>query len=217
MANDRASLLKQRLRRGSDSFSFNALIEGVSTLEDLPGIKPAPEPAAANLAVQAETAGNQPADHAEVTQTPATVVEQPTLVLYEESASSSKPDTESQRLRWALATLTRRFTEQTAQFASALGSWDAESAGYHLAQLNQALELLQPLDPSGDVARGLDLPDAPPSGRAWPSPAWSFVEFAESPFSGLLPNGAGESYVREVLYGAWGLTPPKAEPFEAGF
>lgn len=205
MANDRASLLKQRLRRGSDSFSFNALIEGVSTLEESPLVTPVPEPAAANLAVQAEAASPQPIDHAEIASVHTAADEQPDLILFEEPATSQKPDTESQRLRWALTTLTQRFTQEAAQFAAALGAWNAESAGYHLAQLNQALELLQPLDASGDLSRSLKIKDAPPEGRAWPSPAWSFVEFAESPLSGLLPAGAGEPYVREVLYSAWGL------------
>src|SRR5688572_19097588 len=122
LANDRASLLKQRLRRGSDSFSFNALIEGVSTLEESPAVKPPPEPAAANLAVQAETAIPQPVEGAEIAPSP--TVEKPTLVLFEETAAAPKQDTESQRLRWALTTLTQRFSQEAAHFASSLAAWD---------------------------------------------------------------------------------------------
>ena len=180
-----------------------------STLEESPAVKPAPEPAAANLAVQAETAIPEPFEVAEIAAVP--TVDQPALVLLEEPVAAPKQDTESQRLRWALTTLTQRFSQEAALFASSLAAWDAESAGRHLAQLNQALELLQPLDPTGDLARSLEIKDAPPTGRAWPSPAWSFVEFAESPLSGLLPHGAGESYVREVLYSSWGLATPATD------
>ena len=211
MASDKASLLKQRLRRGSDSFSFNALIEGVSTLEEAAGsttsFLPPPAPSVPMIA-------EPPAVEALPEAEPERIdTEPPALLLLEAIPERAAPiDTESVRLRWALDTLAKRFTREAALFASALGDFNAESAGFHLAQLNQALELLQPLDPTGEIARGLHIPGAPPADRSWPAAAWSFVEFAESPLSGLLPPDADERYVRDVLYNAWGPVERAAAP-----
>jgi hypothetical protein len=37
------------------------------------------------------------------------------------------------------------------------------------------------------------------------------VEFAESPFSALLPPDADDLFVRQLLYAAWGITLEAAE------
>ncbi|HEX9107005.1 MAG TPA: hypothetical protein VF832_07250, partial [Longimicrobiales bacterium] len=58
---------------------------------------------------------------------------------------------------------------------------------------------------AGDLSRQLGVPYAPPEGRSWPGTAWTVVEFAESPFSGLLAEGSGEAFIREMLYSAWGV------------
>lgn len=199
MASDKGSLLKQRLRRGSDSFRFDALIEGVSTLEETVTGETVLVTDEESISVDYVVELTQSMVEGEPATQPALVVLEP------ETPPAAAVDTESQRLRWALTELSRRFTSEITQFSSALQSGDVESAGQHLAQVNQALELLQPLDPHGDVSRSLSIPGAPPTGQTWPAPAWSFVEFAESPLSGLLPSGADEPFVRDVLYSAWGI------------
>lgn len=206
MASDKASLLKQRLRRGSDSFRFDALIEGVSTIEDS-----SPEAIPIESAATPYIESAEPAIRLSGLDPIAETVERDDrfpLVVVEDVAATTPAgsiDTDKVRLRWALTALTQRFALEIARFASALAARDAESAGIHLAQVNQALELLQPLDPTGELARELGLPDSPPPGKRWPSASWSFIEFAESPLSGLLPSGADERFVREVLYSAWGV------------
>ena len=203
MASDKASLLKQRLRRGSDSFSFNALIEGVSTLDESASPAPPPEsPITFVESIEPAAILYEPVVQPEISQ------EQPALLILESEPAPEAAiaaDTDAYRLRWALQTLAQRFSREVTDFAAALSEYDTETAGLHLAQLNQALELLQPLDPAGDISRGLQVSGAPPDGKPWPSPAWSFVEFAESPLSGLLPADADESLVRNLLYRAWGM------------
>ncbi len=110
------------------------------------------------------------------------------------------------RLRAALLSLSGRLTSGLQQMRDALSRGETEDAGIHLAHVNQALELLQDLDPTGDLSRRLEIPNAPPPGRTWPVSAWSVTEFAESPLSGLLPRGADDSVVRALLYAAWGVT-----------
>ena len=204
MASDKASLLKQRLRRGSDSFRFDALIEGVSTIEEPVG---APAQIVQEAVPSVETAPIE----AEVSTVIAEIraPEPPNLVILEAATADEmrpEPDTEQVRIRWALTTLAERFARETAQMAAALAERDTDTAGAHLAHVNQALELLQPLDPTGDLARSLAISDSPPIGRTWPAPAWSFVEFSESPLSGLLPSNADERFVRDLLFSAWGVS-----------
>ena len=90
---------------------------------------------------------------------------------------------------------------------AALQDNELEDAGFHLAHVNHVLELINSIDPFGDVARRLDVQGAPLGRAGCPDPVWSLVEFAESPLSGLLPTGATESDVRKMLYAAWGATP----------
>jgi hypothetical protein len=204
VANDKASLLKQRLRRGSDAFRFDALIEGVSTLEDEAAASSAPIETTAPQEYDPVVMAEVPAvEIVELVEASEELAEQPALILIQPDPTT--PDTDSTRLRWALATLTQRFSREVSAFAAALAQRETESAGFHLAQVNQALELLQPLDPAGDLSRGLGVAGAPPPGQPWPAAAWSFVEFSESPLSGLLPSDADEPFLREVLYNAWGI------------
>jgi hypothetical protein len=109
-------------------------------------------------------------------------------------------------LREALIALSCRLSQEAGRMGAALDQRDAEEAGFYLAHVNQILELLHTLDSRGDIARQLGVQNAPPAGRSWPLTAWTVVEFAESPFSALLPPEAGESFVRDVIYAAWGIS-----------
>lgn len=135
--------------------------------------------------------------------------EEPVLSVPEPPAESEKPARKPlapEPLREALFALSCRLSQEAGRMAAALEQRDAEEAGFYLAHVNQILELLHTLDPRGDMARQLGVRNAPPSGRAWPLTAWTVVEFAESPFSALLPPDAGESFAREVIYAAWGIS-----------
>ena len=109
-------------------------------------------------------------------------------------------------MRSALETLSHRLLLEAGRLSAALKELDAQAAGGFLAQVNSTLELLQSLDPEGSTARDLQVTGAPPSSRSWPAPAWSFVEFSQSPLSGLLPPNANATFVRDVLHHTWGLT-----------
>lgn len=113
-----------------------------------------------------------------------------------------------ERLRTVLDTLAGRLLLEAGRMRAAVQDDDADLAGFHLAHINQLLDILQSVDPAGDLARQLGTRAAPPPGRAWPAAAWSAVELAESPFSGLLPPSAGEEYYRQVLRAAWGASHP---------
>ena len=111
-----------------------------------------------------------------------------------------------ERLRIALDMMGGRLMDEVGQLRSVLLEEDPEEAGFHLAHLNQMLDILATIDPQGDVARQFSTKNAPPVGRTWPKTAWSLVEFAESPFSALLPPKADEAFIRSLLYAAWGVT-----------
>jgi hypothetical protein len=279
----RQNRLSQRLKSKLDSFGFDALIKGVSTLVEEEQPAPAEPPAdelTASPAIEAQAGAVATAElvsvEAALLETeplakppavepvrrkqpeplasepnqfhlrvplPATAptrffealeapkpapVPQPTpgavLPLVEESAAPAPesptplPVAETvaevpgrkplapEPLREALAALSGRLSQEAGRMAAALGQRDAEEAGFYLAHVNQILELLHTLDPKGDMARQLGVRNAPPPGRAWPLTAWTVIEFAESPFSGLLPSNAGESFARSVIYAAWGIS-----------
>lgn len=111
-----------------------------------------------------------------------------------------------ERLRIALDMMGGRLMDEVGRLRSALQEEDPEEAGFHLAHVNQMLDILATIDPQGDVARQFCTKNAPPLGRTWPKTAWSLVEFAESPFSALLPPKANEAFIRSLLYAAWGVT-----------
>jgi hypothetical protein len=110
------------------------------------------------------------------------------------------------RLRAALDSLGRRFSQEAGQFRTAALQMDSEEAGFHLAHVNQILELLSSIDPRAETARQLGTSFAPPRGRTWPGTTWTVAELMESPLSGLLPEDADERFVREILYASWGVT-----------
>lgn len=299
MRQNKPSLLQQRLKRGTDKFDFNALIEGVSTLEEdstasagaalsVPAV-PAPEARAAEPAILPEPLITEPPaetffreTHTETRNTEITVTETPyadalvtevthtettviaaltapelapaeTIAVESETAvvttptpSVSFPDiapapepeailpaalvpsvpsppaappatappsstpvittNREERLRAALDTLSCRLLREVNALQTHLHAQDAEEAGFNLAHINQILELLRSIDPTGDLSRHLDLPGAPPEGHGWFASSWSFVEFAASPLSALLPDDTTEAFVRHLLYAAWGVT-----------
>lgn len=116
-----------------------------------------------------------------------------------------------ERIRVALDSLGCRFLHEVGAFRASVAEEDTQEGGFHLAHLNQVLELLRDIDPDGDLARDLETVAAPPLGRGWPAACWTVVEFAASPFSALLPARADESFVRDLLYAAWGVTFEPAE------
>jgi len=264
----RQNKLSQRLKSKLDSFGFDALIKGVSTLvEEAPEVTPdapesdavipelgaatgeAPVPVqmtalleplvaepAATPAIQTPVVARtetirrtsifEPVEAprgpertpVESPEPPARSVPAPAVMVLEPPTAepaelpTSRPAEAPRKaiapepLREALWSLSCRLTQEVGRMAAALDVRDAEEAGFYLAHANQILELLHTLDPRGDMSRQLDLKNAPPAGRAWPLTAWTVVEFAESPFSALLPANAGESFVREVIYAAWGIS-----------
>ena len=105
----------------------------------------------------------------------------------------------------ALETLSNRLVQEVTAMSAALRIYDADEGGFRLAHVNQLLELLGTLDVDGSVSRDAGIRSAPPPGRAWPGTAWSVVEFADSPFSSLVPAGADEQFVRRLMYSAWGV------------
>jgi hypothetical protein len=295
---NKPSLLQQRLKRGTDKFDFNALIEGVSTLEEdstasagaglsVPAVL-APDAHAAEPALLPEPLVSEPPaetffreTHTETRSTEITVTETPyadalvtevtrtettiltaltaapelapaeTVAVESETAvvptmpvpspdSTPAPEPEAilpaalvssappppaappatappsstpvittnreERLRAALDTLSCRLLREVNALQTHLHAQDAEEAGFNLAHINQILELLRSIDPTGDLSRQLDLPGAPPEGRGWFASSWSFAEFAASPLSALLPDDTTEAFVRHLLYAAWGVT-----------
>ncbi len=183
MAVDRVSSLRQRLRRETDTFDFGALIEGVSTLEE----------------VEVSTVEAHVSDVASIVE-PATQTPEAPVVVHTEP--------KEERLRTAVNSLGARLLDTAGKFRSEVREGDCWAAGACLSQLNQILELLHSVDPQGDVARFLASPGAPPHGSAWPTTAWSVAELAESPFSALLPQDADEYFVRRVVSAAWGSVFP---------
>ncbi len=145
-----------------------------------------------------------------------TAEENPSQEASESKAAMRERDYESQdyesrvsapeQLCRALEALSGRLTQEAGKMAASLAQGDVQDAGFYLAHINQILELLHTIDVRGDIARQLDVNNAPPPGRAWPRTAWTVVEFAESPFSALLPSNADDNLVRELIYAAWGIS-----------
>ncbi len=167
MRQDKASSLRERLRRGVSNFEFDALIQGVSNVDE-PESPAEPQPPIA-----------KPASDAPKASPPA----------------ATDPD----GLRTAVMTLGDRLLQESGKLAHALNGHDAVEGGYYLCRVNQVLDLLNAVDPRGDLARSLKTPVAPPPGHSWPRATWSFYEFAESPISGLLPNDADEAFCATMI------------------
>lgn len=244
--------LAQRLKSRRDSFDFNALIAGVSTLVEEKKeeqTRPEPEAAAPEESV-AESAVVLEATPVALPEASVEVVEvvaiemaepQPTIALSEPLEAvevlerldivavpeplAEEPQKEVEEgpitpsplhpftppsppplsLTAALDALACRLTQEAGKMGVAMQTGDAEEAGFYLAHVNQILELLRTLDPRGDLSRQSATTNAPPPGRRWPETAWTVVEFADSPWSALLPSDADEVFVRQMLYAAWGL------------
>ncbi|MGC8667408.1 MAG: hypothetical protein ACP5VE_04735 [Chthonomonadales bacterium] len=207
MRGDKLASLRQKLRRGTDAFEFNALIEGVSTLDE-------PSPAAAPVPNR-DTKGSTPSastDAAADTSAPPPPDQQPAVT---QEAEQTIPETlaaHTDRLRVALDTLGDRLVREAQDMAAALAAGSVEDAGLHLAHANQILEILHSVDPNGDLSRQLRSRSAPPPGQTWPGTAWSLVELAESPLSALLPQHADDELLRALLYAAWGVSFEPASP-----
>jgi hypothetical protein len=212
---DKTSSLKQRLRREADAFEFNALIEGVSTLEveegttdpaaadgplygtPIPPVVPAPESDA-----ERATGTARAASIGETTTMTAVALSHPIAPRPTASYGTRAADRE-ERLRSILDALGRRLLDEAALLRSAMLHCDAIAAGERLARINQLCELLHSVDPSGDLARQLGATAAPPDSRPWPSTSWSAAEFATSPFSALVPASAPASFLADLMYAAW--------------
>jgi len=199
---NRLSSLRQRLHRGTDAFEFQALLEGVSTL-DAPAPE-APEPAR-TAPVPPPDSRDMPASDASAA---ASAIEDAAAPEVGSSPASDGNAAGSERLRTAIDAVAGRMLEDAGRLRAALAARDATLAGLYLARVNASLELLESIDPGAALATELGAACAPPPGRAWPSPAWSLVELAESPLSGLLPAGLGDGFVREMLLAAWGAALP---------
>lgn len=213
MRPDRLTSQRQRLRRQADAFEFNALIQGVSTLEESEETAAAEEaPAIENLppaaVVLPETAA--PAEqqiHAKQ-EIPAEPESSAAADLISEVPTITSPvhrETREERLHTALEALGIRLLQEVGRMRAALRAYDAQEAGFYLAHVNQLLELLHSVDPDGDVARHYQTTACPPEGRTWFPTAWSLAELAESPFSALLPPDADDEFAREMIYAAWGV------------
>lgn len=174
MRQDKTDALRERLRRGAERFEFDALLQGVSTVEEeeQPGASPQP-------------ATHPPADSEQSSRISAGA---------EDVASA-----DSARLGVALDTLGRRLLQEAGKLRAALQSFDASAGGHYLARVNEVLELLQSVDPGGESARRFGVPVAPPVGRVWPAPCWTVYELAESPLSGLLPADADDVFLAEIV------------------
>lgn len=176
MRQDKTDALRQRLRQGARRFEFDALLQGVSTLDDA-----------------AETE-QQVTEVADSVQTPASTDILPAV----QPADVHDRD----RLKAALDTLSSRLLEEAGKLKAAVQMYDAQEAGYYLVRVNQILELLHSVDPGGETARRYGLALAPPTGRTWPTACWTLYELAESPLSGLLPAEADEEFAREIVLAA---------------
>lgn len=179
MRHDKASNLRERLRRGVSNFDFDALIKGVSNIDG-------PEPA------------DGPAEVTSVSPTRAAAAA-PSGVIEGDAPPIAQAPADAEGLRAAVMTLGDRLLQEAGKLAHALNSHDAAEGGYYLFRVNQVLDLLNAVDPRGDLARSLKTPVAPPAGHTWPRAAWSFYEFAESPISGLLPGDADDAFCAAVV------------------
>lgn len=219
MRPDRLASQRQRLRRQADAFEFNALIQGVSTLEEseeapaqnedpaIENLAPATvvlpeavEPVEQEIHAQQEIHAKQEISADPESSTAVDLIsEAPTI------ASPVHRETREERLHTALEALGIRLLQEVGRMRAALRAYDAQEAGFYLAHVNQLLELLHSVDPDGDVARQYRTTACPPEGRTWFPTAWSLAELAESPFSALLPPDADDEFAREMIYAAWGV------------
>ncbi len=217
MRADRISHFKERLRQGADNFEFSALIDGVSTLDEPAQAGSPIAPFVAGMAALLEEHAAQPIRLPEPMPAEPEVVLEQTELEIQIAPIIERPETlpslhplpvpQSDRLRTALRDLSTYLARQATGLGAALDSHDAMGAGEHLARLNHALDLLHSVDPDGEQARLLEIDGAPPTGRPWPGTAGSVFEFAESPFSGLLPGDAGQELVQSMIHAAWGVEP----------
>jgi hypothetical protein len=175
---DKSANLRDRLRKGADAFSFDALLQGVSTLEG--DTKP----------VEPETLPTN--------QSAASPKPPPWAVL---PATSPAP-TSGEQWRAAIEGLAQGLMESAAQFGAAAEEGDIAGQGQALADANRVLELLGSVDPVGAVARSVGAPSAPPDGRRWPEPAWSISALAASPLSALTGPGATVAHLDAILEAA---------------
>lgn len=197
MRPDRLSSIKQKLRQGAGNFDFGALIEGVSTLDEKEPTQrhSSPDPdstAAVSIGPDSTLPGLEsepPAVRAPLARTP----------------SATAPDDSSLALRDAIQSLVSQLSRELGNLRGSLHQRSAVDAGQYLARVNRVLELLQSVDGHGNTARSLGIKGSPPLGRAWPQPAWSAPELAESPIGALLPLDAGEPFMRDLLYATWGV------------
>jgi hypothetical protein len=198
---DRLASQRQRLRRQADAFEFNALIQGVSTLED-----------SEEQRASEKGSGGDPIVPAAVTLAEATASVEPELAAASDDSSEAptmtsteQRESREERLHTALEALGTRLLQEVGKMGAAMRAYDAQEAGFYLAHVNQLLELLHSVDPEGDVARQYRTTACPPEGRTWFPTAWSLAELAESPFSALLPPDADDEFARELIYAAWGV------------
>jgi hypothetical protein len=204
---DKIASLRQRLHRGADAFEFQALIEGVSTLEEAEGTR-----GRGDAGINAQDEPRVDAVSPDLQDRTPDAIPAAAAIPVPASPRPRVPASErEERLRAALDALGGRLAQEVGRMGAAMQAGEIEEAGFYLAHVNQILELLRSIDPSGDLARQLGTSGAPPEGRAWPATAWSVVEFAESPLSALLPPDAGEPCVRNLLYAAWGVAFDKDE------
>ncbi len=207
MRSDKIASQRQRLRRQADAFEFNALIQGVSTIEESEEAS-APEQAS-------EITNNVPkaekTPEAIVHREPEIQAEPAALAaaeVFSEAPTITAPvlvETPEERLHTALEALGMRLLQEVSKMRVAMRAYDAQEAGFFLAHVNQLLELLHSVDPNGDIARHYRTTACPPEGRSWFPTAWSLAELAESPFSALLPPDADDEFAREMIYAAWGV------------
>jgi len=171
---DKADALREKLRRGAQRFEFDALIQGVSTLDD-----------------ETESSADEPKtpEHA------APMSRQPAPA----AAVAAETSSDHEGLSSAVDTLGKRLLEEAGKLRSAFAAGDVQDSGYYLARVNHVLELLLSVDPRGDVSRRYQASTAPPPGRTWPSPCWTLYDFAESPLSGLLPPNADDTFAAHVV------------------
>lgn len=220
MRADRISHFKKRLRQGADNFEFSALIDGVSTLDEPAQSESPIAPFVAGMAALLEEqtapapvrAPDPPPAELKilVEQTDFDIFVAPVEVQPDPQPVPSRPTNaarQSDRLRIALCDLSAYLARHATGLGAALDVYDAAGAGEHLARLNHVLDLLHSVDPDGEQARQFEIEGAPPAGRPWPGTAWSVFEFAESPFSGLLPGDAGQELVQSMIHAAWGVSP----------
>ncbi len=176
---DKSANLRDRLRKGADAFSFDALLQGVSTLE---GDATPIDADAGGMAQQAPPPKSPP----------------PWAVL---PASPPAP-TSGEQWKAAIEGLAQGLMESAAQFGAAAEEDDIAGQGQALADANRVLELLGSVDPIGAVARSVGAPSAPPGGRRWPEPAWSVSALAASPLSALTGPGATVAHLDAILEAA---------------